>query len=108
MENLEAAIIAAQEAETGLEERIYGLSVECFVVPTIDDALRASRRPHRRVRHSTACQIRAAGLEVLPTRDDPHGTVKMPKPLDGHTWSLLQELFSAPVINPYNRTRRSL
>jgi hypothetical protein len=105
MSDREAAVTAAEDAEAELDEHIYGLSVECFVLPTIDDALRASQRPNRQVRHSTAYRIRAAGLDVVPTRGEPHGTVVVPKPLDEDAWRRLQQVFDGPIINPYTRKR---
>ncbi len=95
--------IAAEDAEAALN--IYGLSTECFVVATLDDALRASRRPNKEVRYSDAARIRAAGLDVLPTGRAPHGTLLVPKPLDEAGWSLVQSLFDGPIVNPYNRKR---
>lgn len=105
MSSHHAAIIAAEDAEAELDERLYGLSVECFVVPTIIDALHASRRPNRQVRHSTARRIRFAGLDVVPTRSEPHATLVVPKPLDEKAWSLLQQVFEGPITNPYNERR---
>jgi len=105
MSSHEEAIASAETAEAALDEQIYGLSVECFDVPSVDDALRACRRPNKMVRISTAARIRAAGLDVVPTLDEPHGTMVVPKPLDADAWNLLQRLFEGPIENPY-RLRR--
>jgi Ethanolamine utilization protein EutJ (predicted chaperonin) len=100
------AVRSAETAEVAIEEQLYGLSVECFEVHSEDEALRACTRPHPRVRMSTAQRIRDAGLDVLPTLDEPHATMLVPQPLDADAWELLQRLFDPAIENPYRVRRR--
>lgn len=97
----QSAIISAEDAEADPHERIYGLSVQCFVVPTLDEAVRDTRLPHKHVRSTTASRIRAAGMEVIPTFDAPHATLRVPKPLNEDVWEDLQRVFDAPIRNEY-------
>jgi hypothetical protein len=103
----QSAIISAEDAETDPNERIYGLSVECFVVPTLDEAVRATRRPNKHVRLTTASRVRAASMDVIPTFDAPHATLRVPKPLNEDVWNELQRVFDAPIQNKYAAARRS-
>ena len=100
----QAAADSAEDAE--LHIGVYGLSVECFCVASVDEALRATRRPHPQVRLSTAGRIRDAGLEVIPTGGSPHGTLCLPKPLDAPAWARVQAVFDPPMPNLY-ATRRA-
>ncbi len=105
MHDHSAAVNAAEDAEIELDIQIYGLSVECFDLPTIEDALRATRRPHGTVRLTTARRVRDAGMDVIPTRSDPHATLRVFKPLDEAAWLCLQQVFDPPVANRYARGR---
>jgi hypothetical protein len=103
MADHDEAVEQAETAEADPGEGIYGLSVECFDVATQDEALRHCTRPNKRVRVTTAARIRAAGLDVVPTWDEPHGTLVVPKPLDVDAWKLVHSLFDNPIENPYRR-----
>lgn len=105
MHDRERAVINAEDAEANPLERIYGLSVECFLVSRIDEALRATQRPNSQVRITTASRIREAGMDVIPTMEPPHATLCIPKPLDEAAWNLLQRVFDEPIRNPYARKR---
>jgi hypothetical protein len=99
----ELAVESAEDAEANPEERIYGLSVECF--RSQDEALRTTLRPNKQVRFTTARRIRASGMDVIPTLDAPHATLRVPKPLDEVAWASLQDLFDPPIKNPYAKKR---
>jgi hypothetical protein len=103
MKDHQEAVEQAQIAEADPDEQIYGLSVECFDVGSQDEALRCCTRPNKRVRVTTAARIRGAGLDVIPTWDEPHATLAVPKPLDAGAWHLVRSLFDDPIENPYRR-----
>lgn len=101
MEDREKAADAAGDAEANPRVRVYGLSVEWFCGMSLDEVLRATKRPHRKVRLTTAQRIRSAGMDVIPTLGGAHGTLRVPKPLDDEAWERVQQVFDPPITNQY-------
>jgi hypothetical protein len=105
MHDRAAAASSAEDAEAAPDIQIHGLSVECFFVATVEEALRASRRPNGTVRLSTAKRVRDGGMDVIPTGNTPHATIWLPRPLDEVVWLRLQQVFDPPIANRYARRR---
>ena len=79
---------------------LYGFSVFCTPGKSAEEVYAAKKSLTLRypeVRTAEVRQIRAIGLNLLPTLKSNHYTIEIMNPLDDSVFSHLDEVFSAPV-----------
>lgn|GEM_PF-5027075 len=79
---------------------IYGFSVFCSPGKSVEEVYVAKRALTLRfpeVRTAKVRQIRAIGLNLLPTLKSKHYTIEIMGPLDDSVFSHLDGVFSTPV-----------